>query len=258
MASPSRRIEANDDHSSDRNEQARQESWPGEEEERGTGAVYRSARRGPQAVLSAYGHGREMTFHEDYARHGDYLGRLPDDMPESRFDEEYFVDEQEAFGTGHFGDDGDSDASRRRLAVVAARIGGGAPLSDEVSVKDSPWQRAKGALRSLFGSDAFAKMEGLRGDTLPSEPAFYRGYGPRGVRLADERLRLDICERLTDDSYVDASDMTVEVMDAKVLLRGSVATAFQRDRAERAAQAVPGVLEVEIDLRVREKPVDCA
>lgn len=256
MASPSRRIEAND-HSNDRNEQARQEHGPEEEDDKGAGAVYHSARRGPRGELSAYGHGGEMTFHEDYARHGDYLGRLPGDMPENRFDEEYFIDEQEAFGTGYLGDDLDrSDAARRRLAVLAARIGCGAPLPEETSGRDTPWRRAKNALLSLFGRDAVAKVAGFGRENLHAEPACYRGCGPRGVRLREERLRFDVCQRLTDDPYVDASDITVEIMDARILLRGSVATAFQRDRAEWAAQAATGAAGLESDLRIREKPVD--
>lgn len=257
MASPSLRIETNDDHSSDRNEQARQEPWPGEEDRKGEDALYHSARRGPRDVLSAYGHGCEMTFHEDYALHGDYLGRLPGEAPENRFDEEYFIDEQEAFGNNSLGEDADrGDAARPRLTVLAAGIGGGASLPEETLGEDSPWQRAKIALLSLFGSDSIAKMVGLRHESLQAEPACHRGCGPRGVRLQDERLRLDICERLTDDPYVDASDMTVGVMDARVFLRGRVPTTFQRDRAERVARAATGVAEVDCDLSIREKPDD--
>ncbi len=41
-------------------------------------------------------HGRELTHREDFARNGDYLGRLPGDVSgRNHFDEEYFVDESE-------------------------------------------------------------------------------------------------------------------------------------------------------------------
>jgi hypothetical protein len=40
--------------------------------------------------------GNELTHREDFARNGDYLGRMPGDVSgRNHFDEEYFVDESE-------------------------------------------------------------------------------------------------------------------------------------------------------------------
>ncbi len=50
-----------------------------------------------KAVPSNAGRGRELTHQEDYDRNGDYLGRRPEDVSgRNHFDEEYFVDENEA------------------------------------------------------------------------------------------------------------------------------------------------------------------
>jgi osmotically-inducible protein OsmY len=50
----------------------------------------------------------------------------------------------------------------------------------------------------------------------------HRGRGPKGYARSDERLREMICERLTDDPRIDASEIDVEVTNQKVKLTGSV------------------------------------
>ena len=46
--------------------------------------------------------------------------------------------------------------------------------------------------------------------------------GPKGYERSDARLREIICERLTDDPRIDASDVSVEVTQKVVRLTGSV------------------------------------
>lgn len=55
-----------------------------------------------------------------------------------------------------------------------------------------------------------------------AETISYRGLGPKGYQRSDERLRETICERLTHDPYIDASEIEVDVKDQCVTLRGSV------------------------------------
>jgi osmotically-inducible protein OsmY len=55
-----------------------------------------------------------------------------------------------------------------------------------------------------------------------AEAISHRGRGPKGYLRSDERLRETICERLTDDPRIDASDIEVEVKDQSVTLRGTV------------------------------------
>jgi BON domain len=74
-----------------------------------------------------------------------------------------------------------------------------------------------GGRRAGFGSDP-----GVGGDFSYSPPHSFRGRGPKGYERSDARLREIICERLTDDPRIDASDVSVEVTQKVVRLTGSV------------------------------------
>jgi len=94
-----------------------------------------------------------------------------------------------------------------------------------------------------------------RTDVRWSEPAGqreggFRGRGPRDYRRSDDRLREEVCERLTDDHYVDASNIEVEVRDGEVTLTGSVESRDQKRRAENVADRLSGVKDVHNRLRV--------
>jgi hypothetical protein len=78
----------------------------------------------------------------------------------------------------------------------------------------------------------------------------YAGRGPRGYRRSDERILEDVNERLTDDGYVDASDIEVSVDDGVVTLTGRVASRAEKRRAEDVAESVSGVTDVSNQLRV--------
>src|SRR5262245_20667475 len=51
----------------------------------------------------------------------------------------------------------------------------------------------------------------------------HAGKGPRGYRRSDARIYEDVCEALTRDGEVDASDVEVTVEDGQVMLSGTVA-----------------------------------
>jgi osmotically-inducible protein OsmY len=78
----------------------------------------------------------------------------------------------------------------------------------------------------------------------------HRGRGPRGYRRADHRISEDIHDQLTEDAWLDASDIEVRVHDGEVELRGHVRTPEDRRRALEIADRVAGVLHVHDDLRV--------
>jgi hypothetical protein len=50
----------------------------------------------------------------------------------------------------------------------------------------------------------------------------FAGRGPKGYRRSDSRIREDVCDRLTDAPFLDASDIDVTVTDGEVTLSGTV------------------------------------
>jgi len=82
----------------------------------------------------------------------------------------------------------------------------------------------------------------------PRRGGFY-GKGPRGYTRSDDRIREDVCDRLSADDEVDASDITVTVTKTEVTLEGSVPDRHSKRRAEDIAESVTGVTEVHNRLR---------
>lgn len=79
----------------------------------------------------------------------------------------------------------------------------------------------------------------------------YRGLGPKGLSLSDERVRDDVCEILARDSEIDASDMEVEVKDGVVYLKGHVENRQIKRMAELTIENLPGVNDVVNQLSFR-------
>ncbi|HXP02129.1 MAG TPA: BON domain-containing protein, partial [Luteibacter sp.] len=82
-------------------------------------------------------------------------------------------------------------------------------------------------------------------------PGGYRGMGPRDYERADERIREDVCERLTDHDAIDASNIDVRVSAGVVQLSGDVPERYMKHLAEDAVVNAVGVKDVENSLRVR-------
>jgi hypothetical protein len=79
----------------------------------------------------------------------------------------------------------------------------------------------------------------------------HRGKGPAGHR-SDERIRERVCESLTDDDEIDASDIAVSVSGGEVTLSGTVDDRRAKRGAEDCAYSVTGVRDVQNRLRVRD------
>lgn len=77
------------------------------------------------------------------------------------------------------------------------------------------------------------------------------GKGPKGYVRSDERIREDVCDRLSDDDELDASDITVAVSNGEVRLEGSVIDRQSKHRAEDLAESVSGVRDITNNLRPR-------
>ena len=84
----------------------------------------------------------------------------------------------------------------------------------------------------------------------PRAPRDFAGRGPKGYRRADARIEEDICDRLTDDAYVDATDIEVKVENGEVTLTGTVDSGKAKFFAEQLCVAVRGVHDVHNQLRV--------
>lgn len=78
----------------------------------------------------------------------------------------------------------------------------------------------------------------------------YQGRGPKGYQRSDDRIREEICDCMTDDVILDASEIEVVVKQGEVMLTGSVTDREQKRRAEDVAERIGGVRDVTNQLRV--------
>jgi hypothetical protein len=78
----------------------------------------------------------------------------------------------------------------------------------------------------------------------------YYGRGPKDYQRSDDRVREEVCDAMTDDPLLDASEITVAVAHGEVTLSGSVTTRDQKRRAEDVAERISGVRDVTNQLRV--------
>jgi hypothetical protein len=78
----------------------------------------------------------------------------------------------------------------------------------------------------------------------------FAGRGPKGYRRSDERIREEICERLTDDWRVDATEIDIAVSNGQVTLSGAVHSREEKRKAEDLVESIPGVHDVHNNLRV--------
>lgn len=82
----------------------------------------------------------------------------------------------------------------------------------------------------------------------------YRGRGPKGYERSDQRLKEIICERLTDDPRIDASDVSVEVNQKVVRLTGTVPERRIKYAIEDLIERC-NVQDVDNQLRVQARPL---
>ncbi len=75
----------------------------------------------------------------------------------------------------------------------------------------------------------------------------YGAYGPyaRHAVRADDEIRQEVCDRLVQDTWVDARDVEVEVVNGVVTLRGQVDTILAKRAAGDDAWDTVGVNDVD-------------
>jgi BON domain len=115
------------------------------------------------------------------------------------------------------------------------------------------WDRTADQLLSWFGDEDAERRRRL--DQLREGRGYgqgkFRGRGPKNYRRSDERISEEIGDRMTENDWLDASDVDVSVVGGEVTLSGSVDSRYAKRLAEDIAESVAGVRNVQNNLRVR-------
>jgi osmotically-inducible protein OsmY len=80
------------------------------------------------------------------------------------------------------------------------------------------------------------------------------GNEPKGYVRSDDRIREDVCDRLSERRDVDSHGIEVSVSNGEVTLSGSVPERGMKFRAGLISDSVHGVNEVHNQLRVAQAP----
>jgi osmotically-inducible protein OsmY len=108
------------------------------------------------------------------------------------------------------------------------------------------WDKASDEVSSWFGDEDAER----RRDWDRQQSGQHKGKGPKGYSRSDERIKEDINDRLSDDVFVDATEIEVTVNQGEVTLTGMVNQRAEKRRAEDIVEAISGVKNVENRLRV--------
>jgi osmotically-inducible protein OsmY len=104
--------------------------------------------------------------------------------------------------------------------------------------------------RSGFAS-SFGRTGDQTNDRWNREFSSHFGKGPKGYKRSDERIREEASDALTDDHYVDASEIEVRVEAGIVTLSGVVEDRRMKRAAEDCVERVRGVVDVKNELKVK-------
>lgn len=105
------------------------------------------------------------------------------------------------------------------------------------------WSRASQRVASWFG-------EYDDDDRRDTRYGSHRGRGPQGYKRSDERISDEAHERLTDDPWVDATNISISVSGGEVTLSGTVDEREAKHRAERIVEDISGVHHVQNNIRI--------
>lgn len=111
-------------------------------------------------------------------------------------------------------------------------------------------QSQSGERDSAYGGFSSARGYGRERPQHVGPPRS-RNRGPRNWQRSDERIREDVCERLSALDDVDVSDVSVSVEQGTVRLTGSVVERGDKHRIEDVADDSIGVRDIDNQIRVR-------
>lgn len=139
-----------------------------------------------------------------------------------------------------------SDTDIARAAANALDWNASVPRSRIKVVVENGWIALKGNVDYHYQKDAaegavriLKGVTGVRNTIVVTPPS----VSPSDIKHKIERA-------LERAAQVDAQRITVETTGGKVILRGDVKTWAEREEAERAAWAAPGVFEIKNDIRI--------
>jgi hypothetical protein len=116
------------------------------------------------------------------------------------------------------------------------------------------WERAGSRHgEPVHGQSPYSSNQGPHRALSPpyqSDDFGFAGRGPKGYQRSDERIKDDLCERLTRAPDIDPSDVTVEVARGKVTLDGRVDARWVKHQIENLVDACPGVKDIDNRLSV--------
>ena len=79
-----------------------------------------------------------------------------------------------------------------------------------------------------------------------------RDRGPSNFQRLDHRVYEDVCQHLTDDDRIDASEIEVNVQGGEVTLTGKVRSRQAKRRATYVIEDISGVRDVHNNIRVED------
>jgi osmotically-inducible protein OsmY len=103
------------------------------------------------------------------------------------------------------------------------------------------WDRASDEVSSWFGDEDAERRR--------RQDGVYKGKGPKNYSRSDDRIKEDVNDRLSDDPFIDATEIEVTVSNGEVTLTGTVDHRSTKRRAEDLAESVSGVKNVENRIR---------
>jgi hypothetical protein len=201
------------------------------------------------------GRGRSQTSERDYRSRTQRFGE--DERPggRDRFGERSYMD---PYSGRPFGQDEDERSFGSRQRGYAPYPYGSEDYRRNLEDWQQPYQmeNERGGSYGRYYTGESSQRPAYRSRELDtygreaSRSGSFRGKGPKGYQRSDERLREDICERLTDDIHIDASDITLEVSDGEVTMSGTVPDRRTKRAAEDLVEEISGVKQVHNALRV--------
>ncbi|MBI5616755.1 MAG: BON domain-containing protein [Gammaproteobacteria bacterium] len=112
-----------------------------------------------------------------------------------------------------------------------------------------------GSTDSSWGRGEESGMGGIRGSLGSAQRGqgrqSFHGVGPQGYERSDDKLKEMVCERLTEDSEIDPSQVHVEVSRGEVTLTGQVRDRETKFRIEDLVDKCGGVKEIHNNVRVQ-------